>query len=241
MNVLGVILARGGSKGIPGKNIRPLGGRPLIDWTVEIAKRCPSIGRVVLSTDDEAIAEAGRKCGAEVPFLRPKSLARDDTPRAQVWEHLVEELHARGYRFDVMADLQIPAPFRSVEDVETCLRDLADEDLDGVISICEPSRNPYFNMVEMDGGGCLKIVKPLPVRPANRQEAPVVFSMTTVCFAVRTSFVERKVDLLDGRIKGVLVPLERALDLDNEMDWAFAEFLVQQGKVRAPWKETPSI
>jgi hypothetical protein len=68
-----------------------------------------------------------------------------------------------------------------------------------------------------------------------------VYSMTTVCFAVRRSFVERKVDLLDGRIKGVLVPAERALDLDNEMDWAFAEFLVQQGKVGAPWKETPSI
>jgi CMP-N-acetylneuraminic acid synthetase len=156
MNVLGVILARGGSKGIPGKNIRPLGGRPLIDWTVEVAKRCPSIERVVLSTDDEAIAEAGRRCGAEVPFLRPKSLARDDTPRGRVWEHLVEELPTRGYRFDVIADLQIPAPFRSVQDVETCLRELSDEDLDGVISICEPSRNPYFNMVEIDGGGCLR-------------------------------------------------------------------------------------
>jgi N,N'-diacetyl-8-epilegionaminate cytidylyltransferase len=241
MNVLGVILARGGSKGIPGKNIRALGGRPLIAWTVEIAKRCPSIERVVLSTDDAAIAEAGRQCGAEVPFLRPESLARDDTPRARVWEHLVDELQKRGYRFDAMADLQIPAPFRSVEDVETCLRELRHGDFDGVITICEPSRNPYFNMVEMDGRGCLNIVKPLPVRPANRQEAPVVYSMTTVCFAVRKSFVERKVDLLDGKIKGVLVPPERALDLDNEMDWAFAEFLVQKGKVKAPWDETPSI
>jgi N-acylneuraminate cytidylyltransferase len=231
LNVVGAILARGGSKGISHKNVRLLGGKPLIAWAIDIAKQCPSIGRVVVSTDDPETAAIAKEYGAEVPFIRPHELATDEAPRWLVWRHLVEELERPGYRVDIVADLQVPAPFRSIEDVERCIEELRSGDADAVITIYEADRNPYFNMVEIRNDGYLEIAKPLPERPSNRQQAPKVYSMTTVCLAVRGAFAKRGVHLFEGKVRGVVVPPERALDIDSELNWAFAEFLISRGTV----------
>ena len=229
MTVIGVVLARGGSKRIPKKNIRLLGGKPLIAWTIETAKQCPSLDAIVVSTDDNKIAEIALEYGAQVPFLRPPELARDDTPRWSVWRYLLDEMEKSGTQVDILVDLQVPAPFRSVDDVEECIRKLRTDKVDAVVSIYTPDHNPYFNMVEIQEEGYLNLVKALPQPPSNRQEAPPVYSLTPVCFAVRGSFAKSGRHLFEGKVKSVVIPPERALDIDTELDWAFAEFLLRRG------------
>ena len=234
--VVGVIFARGGSKGIPHKNIRPLMGKPLLGYAIETAQGCKSIDRVVVSTDDEEIANLARKHGAEVPFMRPAELARDDTPELLAWQHAIRTLQTKpGARpIDVLVSIPTTSPLRVVEDVEACVASLLGSDADIVITMTQASRSPYFNMVVVNEQGYVQTAIK-PSKPVyRRQEAPVVYDMTTVAYAARADFVLRTSRLFDGKVKGVLIPPERAIDIDSELDFRFAEFLLSQGLVRSP-------
>lgn len=227
---MAIIPARGGSKGVPRKNIRLLAGKPLIAYAIETARASDLIDRVVVSTDDTEIAEIARRCGAEVPFMRPRELAQDDSPEWLTWRHAVRTLTAGegDARIDAFVCVSPTSPLRAVEDVDACIRLLFDSDADLVMTVRPAERNPYFNMVVLDGGGWARVVIP-PERPIfRRQDAPPVYDITTVAYAFRPEFVLRAESESEGKVKAVVVPAERALDIDTELDFKFAEFLLSQ-------------
>lgn len=230
--VVAVVFARGGSKGIPGKNLRMLAGRPLIAYAIEVARATPLIDRVVVSTDDPSIAEVARRWKAEVPFMRPAELARDDSPEWEAWQHAVRTLmeSSPGESLGALISIPTTAPLRAVADVETCIQVLLGSDVDAVITVTPARRNPYFNMVTIEDGYARPVLSLTDRSIHRRQDAPTVFDMTTVAFAVRPQFVLSSDSLFAGRVKAVVVPESRALDIDTPLDLEFAEFLLARSR-----------
>lgn len=228
MKVRAFIFARGGSKGVPRKNIRDLAGKPLIAHTIEIARTCPSLGSVLVSTDDPEIADVARAHGAQVPFLRPPALASDTASEWLAWRHAIDWVGRHEGEFDIFVSLPATSPFRSIEDVEACIRILREEaETDLVVTVKPAERSPYFNMVTIGEDGAARLVIPPKGPVVRRQDAPAVFDMTTVCYAARPSFVREKSGLFEGRLRVVEVPADRALDIDTPFDFAIAEFLAE--------------
>lgn len=229
MKIVAFIFARGGSKGLPGKNIRDLNGKPLIAWSIMTAKSIGRIDRIIVSTDDVEIAKVALEYGAEVPFLRPSELATDDSPEWLAWRHAIEYLNqTEGYQPDVIVSLPATSPLRSTMDVERCIDLYLKEPIDGVITVSEASRNPYFNMVKEDVNGLSSVVCSPDSPIFRRQDAPSVYDMNTVCFVVKPSFVFKSMNLMSGSIKCVHVPKERSVDIDDLFDFKMAELLISQ-------------
>lgn len=224
---LAFIFARGGSKGIPRKNIKPLGGKPLIGWSIDTALQCPSIDRVIVSTDDQEIADVARSHGAEVPFIRPKELAEDTSAEWFAWRHAVEYIQADGYRFDHFVSLPTTSPLRSVDDVENCIATLNDE-TDVVVTVKKAERSPYFNMVTIDEDGFSRIAITPDKAITRRQDAPEVYDMTTVCYVTRPEFILSNFGVFSGRVRSVVIPDARSIDIDNPIDFKMAELLVNE-------------
>ena len=222
--IFAFIFARGGSKGLPGKNIRPLAGKPLIAHAIETARASRHIQRVIVSTDDEEIAAIARAHGAEVPALRPAELASDTASEWLAWRHAITEL--AGEPFDVFVSIPPTAPLRSVADVDACIETLLGGDCDIVITASEAHRNPYFNMITRATDGTARIVIAPEGKVTRRQDAPAVYDVTTVAYAARPDFILRESGIFAGRVKAVLIPAERALDIDTQLDFDFAEFLL---------------
>lgn len=228
--VYAFIFARGGSKGIPRKNLAKLNGRSLLGWSIASARAVPAISRVFVSTDDEEIAEEARAHGAEVPFMRPAELAGDTSSEFLAWKHAVKEIISREGAFDVMVSLPTTAPLRAREDVENCIAMLQDNaGTDLVLSVQEASRNPYYNMVELDETKVARIVIGGVPAAAARQKAPAVYDCTTVAYAARPEFVLEADTLFSGCVRAVEVPRLRAIDIDTPLDLEWAEYLVQRG------------
>jgi N-acylneuraminate cytidylyltransferase len=233
-DVVAFIFARGGSKRLPRKNIRLLAGKPLIAYAIETAQASRYVQRVVVSTEDEEIAEVARAYGAEVPFMRPAELARDDVTVWASWQHAITELSKEG-KLDVTVVLPPPAPLRAAEDVDACIEHLMNSDADVVIAVKPAERNPYFNMVQIDEAGYAHLV--IPTDKITRQTVPPVYDITAVAFAARPAFVMRAKSLFEGKVRSVTVPAERGLDIDTELDFQFAEFLLAQRKSRLTAEE----
>lgn len=232
MKVLGVIPARGGSKGIPCKNVRLLGGKPLLAHTAEAALAARRLSRVILTTDDERIAEVGRGLGLEVPFLRPADLARDDTPTLPVAQHAVAELERSGDRFDAVCLLQPTSPFRRPGEIDGCVELLEADGLDAVISVLPvpPEHNPHW-VYFRDGEGLLRLAtgedQPIP----RRQELPPAFHRDGSVYVVRRNVLMQENSLYGRRLGGYLMPEPgRSVNLDTLADWAKAEALVAEGR-----------
>lgn len=229
MNIVALICARGGSKGLPGKNIRPLAGVPLIAWSIRQARAVPRISRVIVSTDSEEIAAIAREAGAEVPFMRPAELAQDTSPERGVWRHALEYLKSTDGAYpDVLIVVPATAPLRLPEDLERCLDEFAQGGAETIITVAEPHRNPYFNMVKTRADGCVELVIP----PAEgvltrRQDAPDVYDVTTVAYVTAPEFVMHADNIFAGRVCAVQIPVERAVDIDTLMDFKVAECLLQ--------------
>jgi N-acylneuraminate cytidylyltransferase len=231
--VVGFIFARGGSKGVPRKNIRLLAGKPLIAYAIETAQMSERIDRVIVSTDDEEIATVARRYGADVPFLRPEELARDDSPEWLAWQHALQVLEAtEGAReIDVFVSIPTTSPLRKVEDVDRCINELLESDADLVITVRPAERNPYFNMVVLDDLGYARLVIQSTKTISRRQDVPAaVYDMTTVAYAARPEFVLKAYSAFEGKVRAVVVPAERAFDIDTELDFKIAEFLLSQSR-----------
>lgn len=227
MKVTAFIFARGGSKGLPGKNIRPLCGKPLIAWSIEHALAVKRIGRVIVSTDSEEIAAVAREYGAEVPFIRPAELARDDSPEWLAWRHALKYLLDKdGGLPEVMASVPATAPLRLPLDIENCLDEYEKGDADMVITVSDAHRSPYFNMVKTNADGTVGLVIPPQAAIARRQDAPAVYDMATVAYVARPEFVMTHNTTFDGRVRAVHVPTERAIDIDTLLDFQMAECLL---------------
>lgn len=229
MRCFSFIFARGGSQGVKRKNIRMFAGKPLIAHSIEIAKASPSIDRVIVSTEDEEIAEISKQYGAEVPFMRPKNLAENNTPEWLAWQHAIKEILKQS-KFDYFISLPTTSPLRSVEDIETCINLAKDQTCDVVVTVSDAHRSPYFNMVTQseDGDVCL-VINPNKAITC-RQKVPQVYDMTTVAYVSTPAFILNHSGIFDGKVKAVKIPQERAIDIDTELDFKIAEFLFQQGK-----------
>lgn len=224
-----LICARGGSKGVPGKNIKNLCGRPLLGWAVQTALQIERISRVLVSTDSAEIAAIARQQGAEVPFFRPPELARDDSPEWPVWQHALAFLRDNGEdELSGMVVLPTTAPLRSVVDVQRCLDAYEQGDVDVVITVSEAHRSPYFNMVTHDDLGYARLVIDPGRKIFRRQDVPTVYDMTTVAYVARPGFVMTADKIFAGRVRSVVVPAERALDIDTAFDFQLAELLMAQ-------------
>lgn len=227
MTTICTICARGGSVGVPGKNIRPLGGKPLIAWTIEQALACSQIDRVVVSTDSDDIADVARAHGAEVPFTRPAELATSSSGKIPVIAHLVEHLEDHGARISRIVDLDPTSPLRTDDDIRTAL-DLLDDEADAVITAYRSDKNPYFNMVEEKEPGRYGLVIPSDV--ASRQAAPPVYAMNASIYVWHRHTLHR--GLWSGRTRLHEMPHERSVDIDSELDFRLVELLLSEREER---------
>lgn len=229
MRVLGLIPARGGSKGVPRKNVRLLGGKPLIEYTVEAALRAGRVNRVLVSTEDAEIASVAKSLGAEVPFLRPASLAQDDTPMLPVITHATEAVIAEGWVPDVICLLQPTFPFRRPEAIDACIELLEAQAADCVITVHRvPAHfNPHWVYFERPDG-CLQLStgesEPIP----RRQALPPAFYRSGAVYVTRTATITKHGSLYGERVVGYETPAESSCNIDTMDDWARAETLVAQ-------------
>lgn len=227
-NILGVITARGGSKGIPGKNIKELGGKPLIAWTIEVAKQSKMISHLIVSTDDEEIADVCRQYGADVPFMRPAELAEDKTPHLPVMQHAIKFMEDKlGLVFDYVAILQPTSPFRSVEDVDETIELLDKEGADSAVSLVEIEDNHPFKIKKLEG------TKVLPycvqeIEGTRRQDLPVAYKRNGSIYAMKRDVMMVDNSLYGKTIVGHVCPKERSIDLDNMFDWMKAEYMLKE-------------
>ena len=227
MRYVALICARGGSKGLPGKNIKKLDGTPLIARSIQVAKKISRIDRVIVSTDSEDIAKVAIKYGAEVPFIRPIELSQDTSSEWQVWQHALDYLEKHDKEsLDGLVNLPTTAPLRSCIDVENCLDEYEMGDVDVVITVTEAHRSPYFNMVTNDKNGYSSLVL-TSNRVHRRQDSPVVYDMTTVAYVANPKFVQNSTNLFDGRTRSVMIPVERSIDIDTELDFMIAECILK--------------
>ena len=227
MRVVALICARGGSKGLPGKNIRFLAGRPLIVWAISQARAVKRVERVIVSTDSKDIAEVARQAGAEVPFLRPAELAQDNSPEWLVWRHALDFVKGdEGAYPDGLLVVPATAPLRAVTDLEQCLDEYEKGGVDVVVTVTDAHRSPYFNMVQVSKDGTVELVIPPASAIVRRQDVPAVYDMTTVAYVARPGFVMTRNGIFEGRVRSVHVPLERAIDIDTALDFKIAECLM---------------
>jgi CMP-N,N'-diacetyllegionaminic acid synthase len=233
---LAVIPARGGSKGVPGKNMRPLAGLPLIVHSIELGRLCPEIARTIVSTDSKAIATVTRDAGGDVPFLRPAELARDDTPMLPVLRHALDELDPHGTRYELLLLLDPTSPGRLPEDVERAHGILREDSVaDGVVAVSEPSFNPMWTAV-FDRGGYLEPAFRDAGSFSRRQDVPRVLRVNAALYLFRTPFLRSETESWSkGRHRVLEIPELRAFHLDSEDDFALCELVLERGLVRLPW------
>lgn len=219
MFILGCICARGGSKGIPHKNIKPLAGKPLMAYTIECAVKARAFRELVVSTDDEAIAAIAGEYG--VPVLpRPPYLATDTASKWDVFRHIASQLEP-----DVLVDLDVGCPMREPEDIMGCIKLLRNGDADVVATAYEAERNPYFNMVE--GGnerGGWHVIGDNYLGITRRQDAPLVYSLSPSVFAIRARALDLYPHWSLSLLQLHIIPRARALDIDTLDDFEYAEW-----------------
>ncbi|WP_374428099.1 acylneuraminate cytidylyltransferase family protein [Tabrizicola sp.] len=226
--ILGHIGARKGSKGVPGKNFRPLCGKPLIDWSLDQLFANPRIGAVVVSTDDEEIYDHAVRRGALKIGLRPAELATDTAPKWGVWQHALAASEALTGPVSAFLDLDCTSPLRLPEDIEGALKLYEIEHPDMVMSVCEARKNPYFNLVEPDASGALHVSKPLPGGVWARQDAPTVYEHVGMVYVVNPDYLRRARTIYEGRVIPYVLPAERCHDIDTPYDFRLVEFLLSE-------------
>jgi CMP-N,N'-diacetyllegionaminic acid synthase len=221
--VLAIVPARSGSKGLPGKNERPLAGKTLVARTAEAARASGVVDRVVLSTDSERIAQLGREAGLEVPFLRPPELARDDTPMQPVIEHAVTTLEQDGYRPEIVLVLQPTAPLRTGAHLARAVALLEETGADSVVSVVEIPKHlsPHYAMRVADGR--LKPFLPEGAAITRRQDVEPAYSRDGTVYAVRRDVLVDRHDLYGADCRPLLVPAVESVNVDSAEDWAEAE------------------
>ena len=239
--ILAIIPARAGSRGLPGKNLRPLAGLPLIGHAIRCAQRVPRIARLLLSTDGPEIARAAAALGLPVPFLRPPELAGDEAPTMPVLQHALDWAErSEGRRFGSVLLLEPTSPGRLPEDIEQAIERLGrNPGADGVVACSEPHFNPFYvGVVERDGYLTLALPRPAPL--ARRQEAPRFLRINGLLYLWRADFVRSAPpDWTGGRHLLLEVPEARALSIDEEHDFQMAEAMLARGLWHPPWLASP--
>jgi len=223
--ILAIIPARGGSRRLPGKNIRKLLGKPLIVWTIEQAKKSKYIDKLIVSTDDKTIAKISKKYGAEVPFLRPKELARDSTKIIDVILNLLSLLKKENYIPDIIALLQPTSPLRTVKDIDNAIELFLKNKCESVISIYESGHSPYWSFkIEK------KYLKPVfgwKYFKMRRQDLPKSYTPNGAIYITTTKILHKYKSFYTNKILSYIMPKERSIDIDNEIDFKLTELILK--------------
>lgn len=229
MKRLCTICARGGSKGVKGKNIRHLLGRPLIAHTIAQARAAGLFEAVAVSSDSAAILEAAREAGADLLITRPDDMASDTAAKAPAIRHaLIEAERLLGHEVDVLVDLDATSPLRLPGDIVGAVRLLEETGVTSVITGAPARRSPYFNLVELDGGGTVRLSKPTDPPVARRQDAPRCFDMNASIYVWRRSpFVVRPAVFYDDT-RLFEMPEDRSVDIDSELDFEIVRLLMER-------------
>lgn len=217
--VLAVIPARGGSKGVPGKNIRPLAGRPLIAWTIAAARHAPELDRVVISSEDAAIIETAKAWGGEAPFVRPEDLARDDTPGIAPVLHALDALPEA---YDYVVLLQPTSPLRTGADISAALRICIEDGAPACVSVSAPHHAPWW-MFSLNEERRLQPIFPKDALPVRRQDMPEVYALNGAVYVAEVEWLRATNSFLTPETAAYVMPPERSLDIDTELDFSIAE------------------
>ena len=226
MKTICFIGARGGSKGVPQKNIRLINGKPLIAHTIISALDSGLYDHVVVSTEDKKIAQIAKKYGAEIPFLRPKNLSTDTTAFADVMMHGINELKTLDYDFNILVNRDCTVPFIRIKDMKNSIKLLKNKDCDAVFGVYRQHLNPYFNIVEKNYNGFLQLSKKLKNRPKSRQESPKVYQLNGLFVYNVDKFLKYKVPLLPKSLP-YEIPVECGFMIDTELEFKIAEFMMK--------------
>ena len=230
MRTIALVFARGGSKGIPRKNLRELAGHPLLYYSIRAGQVTTEVDGVFVSTEDAEIAGVAESLGAEV-IHRPSELATDTSAEWDAWQHAARVLMDHVGGDFTFVSLPPTSPLRRTEDVARCLDALPPE-VDLVLTATTTHRNPWFNMVQRGEEGFVRTVLNPPTSISRRQDAPEVFDLGTVAYVSRASHIIRAEGLWDGKVSAVIVPPETAVDIDTEFDLMFAQLLIENSHPR---------
>jgi len=225
--ILYLIPARGGSKGIADKNIKLMSGKPLLQYTVDVALEMAEAKDICLSTDSEKIAEVGKKLGLEIPFFRPEHLSNDTASTVAVAQHAIEFYESKGVFYDLLVVLQVTSPLRTVKHVREAI-DLYSENADLVISVKETDANPYYLLYEEEGA-FLQKSKKLPGHILRRQDAPKVFQLNGAVYVYNVEKLKKikSLDELENKVKYEMDKLS-SVDIDDMIDWDLCEVILSK-------------
>ena len=227
MKILAVITARAGSKGIPRKNIKPLGGKPLIVYSIEVAKRSSLITDLIVSTDGEDIAAVAREAGAEVPFMRPPELSQDTTPHLPVMQHAIEFMEKqKGIIYDHVVILQPTSPFRLVEDIDGTLKKLIESGADSAVTLVDVGDFHPMKAKKLEGDRVIPYCMP-EVEGARRQDLPKAYRRNGALYAMRRDLIMKDNHLYGEYVVGFVMPDDRSVDINNLLDWTRAELMLE--------------
>ena len=227
--ILAVITARGGSKGIPQKNLSTILGKPLIAYTIEAALQARTLTRTIVSTDDKTIAQVSEQYGAEVPFLRPKHLATDTATGIAVLQHAVTYLEEKeGFVTDIVVCLQPTSPLRSAEDIDQAVNLCLKSGADSVVSLCRAKHHPFW-MKKVVEGRVYSLMNEDEQLYARRQALPPVYQLNGALYVTRRRILLEEDRVLGDTTLAYIMPEERSIDIDTQTDLRIAEYILQRG------------
>lgn len=224
MKTLGIIPARGGSKGIPRKNLKHLGSRPLIAWTIEQALKAALLDDIIVTTEDEEIAEVAAQWGARIPFMRPSELAQDTTPGIDVIMHALD--YAQDFQRILV--LQPTSPFRTSADIDGIIQFCNDRGTPSAVSVTPASKHPYWAYT-LSHEELVPLLQ-VDATKKSRQELPQAYNLNGALYLAEVEWLKRTKTLIHDTTLGYVMPTERSTDLDTELDWDWAEFLLERQK-----------
>lgn len=227
-SILALIPARGGSKGVPRKNIRSLAGKPLIAWTIDAAQQSRCIDRMIVSTDDEEIAAVAKKYGAEVPFMRPPHLASDDAKGMDVLFHAMEWFSAQGATFDILTYLQPTSPLRTADDIRGALALMEEKNAQSVVSVCKVEHSPLLMNTLLPDLSLQGFIR--EEANTNRQALDQFYRLNGAIYLAQWEYLLKHKTWYKENSYGYVMPTERSVDIDSELDLYIAEALLKSAQ-----------
>ena len=228
MKPICIIAARGGSKGVPGKNIRIINSKPLIAHTIRKAIKSKFFSHVIVSTEDKKIASVSKKYGAEVPFIRPKKYAMDTATAGDVLNHAIKKLYSLGYNFETVVNLDCTVPFLRIKDIKGTVKLLKKKKCDFVVGVYRQHLNPYYNIVELNSKGFVKLVKPVKKSFRTRQESPKVYQLNGLLTFKARTISDKKIQWRSPKTIIYEIPIESGVMIDTEFEFEIVKSMFKK-------------
>ncbi len=228
--IFAFVFARGGSKGLVNKNLLPIGGVPLVGRSINIAKNLECIEETFVSTDSKEIAKTAESFGAQI-IKRPSNLSQDHSPEWEAWRHAISTVKEKYGAFDIFISLPATAPLRKLEDVSFCLNEFINNqnNADILITVMPSKKSPWFNMVKVEENGYTTLLNE-GQNYSCRQQVPKSFEISTLAYITTPSHIERVSSIWSGKVKSIEFPYERAIDIDDKLDYDLACLIWNKNK-----------